>query len=65
MAAHVSDWRDSLSPASRRGGKRLTKVVMFVGCLVLDDDPNGNSVVCFQQNVDHGGRWGNAAQTLA
>jgi hypothetical protein len=39
MAAHALDWGNSLNP-HRRGGKRLTMVVMFVGCLVLGDDPN-------------------------
>jgi hypothetical protein len=39
MAAHALDWGISLNPC-RRGGKRLTMVVMFVGCLVLGDDPN-------------------------
>ncbi len=39
MAAHASDWGDSLNP-HRRGGKRLTMLVMFAGCLVLGDEPN-------------------------
>jgi hypothetical protein len=39
MAAHALDWGDSLNPR-HRGDKRLTMVVMFVGCLVLDDNPN-------------------------
>jgi hypothetical protein len=39
MATHVSDWGNLLNPRCR-GGKRLTMVVMFVGCLVLGDDPN-------------------------
>jgi hypothetical protein len=39
MAPHALDWGNSLTPCRRRG-KRLTMVVMFVGCLVLGDDPN-------------------------
>jgi hypothetical protein len=39
MAAHALDWGDSLNPRCR-GGKWLTLVVMFVGCLVLGDNPN-------------------------
>jgi hypothetical protein len=39
MAAHASDWGNSLNPRHRRG-KWLTMVVMCVGCLVLGDDPN-------------------------
>jgi hypothetical protein len=39
MAAHMLDWGDSLNPHCR-GGKQLTMVVMFVGCLVLGDNPN-------------------------
>jgi hypothetical protein len=39
MAAHAPDWGNSLNPRRKRG-KRLTMVVMFVGCLVLGDDPN-------------------------
>jgi hypothetical protein len=39
MAAHALDWGNSLNP-HHRGGKRLTMVVMFVGCLVLGDNPN-------------------------
>jgi hypothetical protein len=39
MAAHALDWGNSLNPCRRRG-KQLTMVVMFVGCLVLGDDPN-------------------------
>jgi hypothetical protein len=38
MAAHASDWGDSFNQR-RRGGKRLTMVMMFVGggvVLVLD-----------------------------
>ncbi len=33
MAAHVSDWGNSLNPR-RRGGKQVTMVVMFVGEVV-------------------------------
>ncbi len=39
MAAHASEWGNSLNPRCRRG-KWLTMVVMFVGCPVLGDDPN-------------------------
>ena len=39
MATDASDWGDSLNP-HRWGVKRLTIVVMFVGYIVLDDDPN-------------------------
>ena len=39
MAAGASNWGESLNPRCR-GGKRLTLAVMFVGCLVLGDDPN-------------------------
>jgi hypothetical protein len=39
MAAHASDWGNSLNLRCRRG-KWLSMVVMFVGCLVLGDDPN-------------------------
>ncbi len=39
MAAHALDWGNSLNPR-HRGGTWLTMVVMFVGCLVLGDDPN-------------------------
>jgi hypothetical protein len=39
MAAHASDWGDSFNPCCR-GGKQLTMVVIFVGCLMLGDDPN-------------------------
>ena len=39
MATHVLDWGDSLNPR-RRMGKRLTMVVMFVGCFVFGDGPN-------------------------
>jgi hypothetical protein len=63
MAAHALDWGDSLNPC-RRGGKRLTMVVMFVGCLVLGDDPNiilflpyktyGAGVFCFPPNQNSG-----------
>jgi hypothetical protein len=40
MAAHVLDWGDSLNQC-RRGGKRLTMVMMFVGGVasVLDEIP--------------------------
>ena len=34
MAAHASDWGDSLN-RHRRGGKRSTMVMMFVGEVVL------------------------------
>ena len=50
MAAHASDWGDSLNPR-RRGGKRLTMVVMFVGSLVLGDDPN---IVLFTRYKTYG-----------
>jgi hypothetical protein len=59
MAAHALDWGDSLNPRPR-GGKRLTMLVMFVGCLVLGDDPNillflsyktyGAGFFCFHPN---------------
>jgi hypothetical protein len=39
MVDHVSDWGDLLNPHCREG-KRLTMVVMFVGCLMLGDDLN-------------------------
>ena len=39
MAAHASDWGNSLNPC-RMGGNELTMVKIFVGCLVLGDDPN-------------------------
>jgi hypothetical protein len=39
MATYASDWGNSLKP-HRRGGKWLTMVEMFVGCLVLGDNPN-------------------------
>ena len=35
MADHVSDWGDSLN-LRRRGGKRLTMVMMFVGGVFLN-----------------------------
>jgi hypothetical protein len=38
-ATYALDWGNSLNPC-RRGGKWFTMVVMFVGCLVLGDDPN-------------------------
>ena len=63
MAAHALDWGDSLNPR-RRGGKQLTMVVMFVGCLVLGDDPiiilflpyktYGVGVFCFRPNQNSG-----------
>ncbi len=63
MAAHALDWGDSLNPC-RRGSKRLNMVVMFVGCLVLDDDPNiilflpyktyGAGVFCFHPDQNSG-----------
>jgi hypothetical protein len=34
MAAHASDWGNSLNQC-RRGGKRVTMVMMFVGGVVL------------------------------
>ncbi len=59
MAAHASDWGNTLNPRCRRG-KRLTMVVMFVGFLVLGDNPNiilflpyktyGAGVFCFRPN---------------
>jgi hypothetical protein len=39
MTAHALDWGSSLNPHHRRG-KRLTMVVMFVGCPVLGDNSN-------------------------
>jgi hypothetical protein len=39
VAAHALDWGNSLNPHHWRG-KRLTMAVMFVGCLVLGDNPN-------------------------
>jgi hypothetical protein len=63
MDAHALDWGNSLNPCLRRG-KWLTMVVMFLGCLVLGDDPNiilflpyktyGAEVFCFcpNQNSD-------------
>ena len=39
MADHVSDWGELLNPHCRED-KRLTMVVMFVGCLMLGDDLN-------------------------
>jgi hypothetical protein len=63
MAAHALDWGNSLNPHRRRG-KRLTIVVMFVGCLVLGDKPNiilfipyktyGAGFFCFPQNPNSG-----------
>ena len=44
MAAHASDWGDSLKPC-HRGGKWLTMVEVFVGCLVLGD--NDTNMVLF------------------
>ncbi len=54
---------NSLNPRCR-GGKWLTLVVMFVGCLVLGDDPNiilflpyktyGAGVFCFRPNQNSG-----------
>jgi hypothetical protein len=63
IAAHALDWGNSLNPRLRRG-KRLTMVVMFVGCLVLGEDPNivlfppyktyGAGVSCFHPNPNIG-----------
>ncbi len=63
MAAHALDWGNSLNPRHTRG-KWLTMVVMFVGCLVLSDDPNiilflpyktyGAGVFCFRLNQNSG-----------
>jgi len=39
MAAHASEAGNSSNP-HHRGGKRLTMVVMFVGCFLLGADPN-------------------------
>jgi hypothetical protein len=40
MATHALVWGDSLNSRRRGGGKRLTMLVIFVGCLVLGEDPN-------------------------
>jgi hypothetical protein len=63
MAIHDLDWGNSLN-SCRRGGKRLTMVVMFVGCLVLGDNPNiilflpyktyRAGVFCFRPNQNSG-----------
>ncbi len=63
MAAHALDWGDSLNQC-RRGGKRLTMVMMFVGgvVLVLDGIPilfltyktYGAGVFCFCPNPNSG-----------
>ncbi len=63
MAAHALDWGDSLNPC-RRGGKWLTMVVMYVGCLLLGDNPNiilflpcktyRAGVLCFRPNQNSG-----------
>jgi len=45
MAAHASDWGDSLNQCCR-GGKRNTMVIMFVGGVVLLFD--GISVLFLQ-----------------
>ncbi len=50
MAIHALDWVDSLNP-SLRGGKQLTVVVMFVGCLVFGDNPN---IILFLQYKTYG-----------
>ncbi len=63
MAAYALDWGDSLNQC-RRGGKRLTMVMMFVGgvVLVLDGIPilflmyktYGAGVFCFCPNPNSG-----------
>ena len=63
MAAHALDWGNSLNQC-RRGGKRLTMVMMFVGgvVLVLDGIPilfltyktYGAGVFCFCPYPDRG-----------
>jgi hypothetical protein len=60
MAAHVSDWGDSLN-RRHRGGKQVTMVMMFVGGVVLMFD--GFLVVFLLYNIYRAGFFV-PAQTL-